>query len=151
MPKRLLQLATILFLAATLNAQNSAPPSGSAPAGRQEPCWKQAGISQTVFAQHQQIEHDARSQIATVCENSSLAPQQKQEQVKEIRRQSEQKKDALITPAQQTTLHACQQQRWGNRENHPMGGGGCGNFAQHRGQQGAANGNSGETPQQPQN
>jgi len=49
--------------------------------------------------EHRSIETDAHSQVASVCENSSLTPQQKQQQVREIRQQVQQKMDALITPS----------------------------------------------------
>ena len=81
--------AIVIFLLSSgaLSAQSNAGSSGSSstPPGRQEPCWKQAGITRAVMEQHQQIEHDAHSQIAGVCEDSSLTPQQKQEQVRTIR------------------------------------------------------------------
>jgi Spy/CpxP family protein refolding chaperone len=148
-------IAVFLFSAAALVAQSSGAPSGNSPAmqsGHQEPCWKQAGITRSVMEQHQQIEHDAHSQVASVCEDSSLTPQQKQEKARQIRQQADEKINAIITPEQMSSLHACQQQRrggnGGNMGHH--GGNPCGNFGG-QGRQGTENGNSGGTPQQPQN
>jgi Spy/CpxP family protein refolding chaperone len=156
MTKNILRLAllNLLLSAVALSAQSSAPSSGNAPStGRQEPCWRQAGITKPVMEQHQALERDGHSQIAGVCENSSLTPEQKQQQVREIRQQTQQKVDALITPQQLSTLHACQQQRRGNNggEGNHAGGSPCGNFATSQGRQGAANGNAGGSPQAPTN
>jgi len=163
MGKRVLRFAvvTVLFSCSLLLAQNSAPPSGGNPApptggrSRPEPCWQQAGISRTVVEEHHSIEMDAHSQIATVCENSSLTPQQKQQQVREIRQQAQQKVDALITPEQQSALHSCQQQRTGNGSSNgghrPGGAGPCGNFAAAQGRQGSSNGKAtGSNPHPPE-
>lgn len=152
--KSLLLLASITLLlpAGAVFAQTSASPTP--PPSRQEPCWRQAGVSQSVMQQRHEIERDTHSQVASVCENSSLSPQQKQQQVREIREQAQQKMNALITPEQQTTLHACQQQRSGNRPNqghHPGGAGPCGNLAAPQGRQAPDNGNAGGSPQQPEN
>jgi len=112
MLKDILRFATltVLFSCGTLLAQNGAPPSAGNPPWsepaqtRQEPCWRQAGISRTVMEEHRSIETDAHSQVAGVCGNSSLTPQEKQQQVGEIRQQARQKMDALITPEQQSAL-----------------------------------------------
>ena len=129
----------------------SAAQGGASPSNRQEPCWKQAGISQSVMEQRHSVERDAHSQVESVCQNSSLTPQQKQEQVREIRQQVQQKLDALITSEQQSTLHACQQQRGANGSSHERqtrrGAGPCGNMGSPQGRQGPSGGN----PQQPEN
>ncbi|MGA2018983.1 MAG: hypothetical protein ABSH02_00215 [Candidatus Sulfotelmatobacter sp.] len=152
-------VVTVLFSCGTLLAQNGAPPSAGNPPSsapgqtRQEPCWRQAGISRTVMEEHRSIETDAHSQLASVCENSSLTPQEKQHQVREIRQQAQQKIDALITPEQQSALHSCQQQRAAGSANgghHHGGAGPCGNFAASQERQGPSNGKaSGSNPQPP--
>ncbi len=152
-------VVTVLFSCGPLLAQNGAPPSAgnppsSAPAQtRQEPCWRQAGISRTVMEEHHSIEADAHSQVASVCENSSLTPQQKQQQVREIRQQAQQKMDALITPEQQSALHSCQQQRAANGSpnggHHHGGAGPCGNFAGAQERQGPSNGRAAGSNAQP--
>jgi hypothetical protein len=160
MRKNVLRLTLVSFLLSTaaLYAQSEAPASPNpqmTPRSGQEPCWRQAGISQPVMEQRHTIERDTHSQVASVCENSSLTPQQKRQQAREIREQAQQKMDALITPQQLSTLHACQQQRGTyhehNEGNHAGGAGPCGNFAASQGRQGSSNGNSGGNPQSPQN
>src|ERR1700730_10597504 len=96
----------LLVCAAMLPAQStpptSNPPSQSQPArrGAQENCMQQAGIEKSVMAQMRTIGHDARSQVESICSNSSLTPQQKQQQAREVREQAMQKRDNLTTPDQ---------------------------------------------------
>jgi len=126
-----------LLCAGPLLAQ-SAPPTTNPPSqirparrGGQGSCLQQAGIDRSVMEQIGSIVRDARSQVESVCSNSSLTPQQKQQQVREIREQAMQKREGLLTADQQKALMACQQERGGY---HPgsggphegMGGGGCG-------------------------
>jgi hypothetical protein len=155
MVQRIFRLAVAIgFSSVALWAQN-APPSGSSPSApppaRQEPCWKQAGITRQVMEQRVQIERDAHSQVASVCEDSSLTPQQKREQVKQIRQQAEEKANALIPSEQLNALNACRQQRHRGNMIHKAGGGPCGNFADPPGRQGDDNGNISGNPQPPQN
>jgi len=152
MVRTFLRIAMVIFSCSLTFAQATPPSSGSPSspqAGRQEPCWKQAGISRSVMEQHQQIERDAHSQMASVCEDTSLTPEQKQEKVRQIRQQTEEKMNALITPEQQSTLHACQQQRRGGNMAHHEGAGPCGNMVAPHGRA-PGSGNAGSSPQPPQ-
>jgi hypothetical protein len=123
-------MAAVLLLAAwPLLAQTTTPsPSGGPPmAGRRgggAPCLQKAGINRSVMEQVHAIQSESRSQIASVCENSSLTPQQKHEQVQQIREQTKQKIDSLITPQQQEALRACRQEM--GAPHHGMAGGGGG-------------------------
>lgn len=100
----------------------TAPPSQTRPGrgGGQGSCLQQAGIEKSVMEQIHSIARDARSQVESVCSNSSLTPQQKQQQVREIREQALHKREGLMTADQEKALMACQQARSGN---HPGGGG----------------------------
>jgi hypothetical protein len=92
--------------------------------------------------QVQAIGRDAHSQIQGVCSNTSLTPQQKRQQVREIRQQAKQKRESLITPDQEKALQACQQARNGSHSNgmHQGMGDGCGNMP-HSGSQPNSNPN----------
>jgi Spy/CpxP family protein refolding chaperone len=139
-------ILTVGFLSGVVLAQNGSP--SGAP---QEPCWKQAGISRSIMEQRHEIEREIHSQVDAVCQNSSLSLHEKQVQAREIRRQGQQKIDALMTPEQQSTLRACQQQR-GNRsanEGRHTGAGPCGNMGAPQGPQGPANENA-QPPADPQ-
>jgi len=138
MTKKLFCASAYLLSAAFLFAQ-SAPPSGSsaptpqARRGGAPPCMQQAGIDRSVMEQFTSIQREMHSQVQGVCSNTSLSPEQKHQQVQEIRRQAHQKMDGLITPEQQKKLTACRQERG---EQHPgmgggfggAGGGGCGEW-----------------------
>jgi hypothetical protein len=78
---------------------------------RQQPCWQQAGISQSAIHERRQIEESTRSQVQSVCGESGLSPQQKREKIRQIREQAHQQMERLISPAQQESLRACQQER----------------------------------------
>jgi hypothetical protein len=136
---------TLLLSAVSLLAQST---SGTAPAGgtiatpartprarsvQQQPCWQQAGISQSAMQQRRQIEESTRSQVQSVCSDSSLSVQQKREEIRQLREQARQQIEGLISPSQQEALKACQQERAGARGGHVHPGGGgmgpCGELA----------------------
>jgi Spy/CpxP family protein refolding chaperone len=149
---------TLLFSAWPLvvTAQTSTPPSPTPPPhGRQEPCWRQAGIDRSVMEQHHAIEHDAHSQIDAVCENTTLTPQQRQQQAREIHQQAKQKMDALLTPDQQRALRSCQEARTGERPHEGHHGGGAGPCGRDQSPQAPASGPTGKAggsnPHQPEN
>ena len=148
---------TILLSAWTLVAagQSSTPASPAPPPqAHQEPCWRQAGIDRSVAEQRHTIERDSHFQVETVCEDSSLTPRQKQQQVREIRQQAKQKEDALLTPSQQQALRACQQQRAADHPSAHNGGGGgpCGHEQSPQNEASHPTGKAaGSNPQQPEN
>ena len=88
-------LAVIVVLnlsPATLLAQ-AAPPAKvhnkpTAPVARMQaahvkPCWEVAGISKSAIAERRRIEQETRSQVQSVCNDSSLNEQQKREKIRE--------------------------------------------------------------------
>jgi hypothetical protein len=142
----------LLLAASSLWTQTtpSNPPSGSnqqprpGRQGGQEPCWQVAGIQKSAMEQIWAIERETHSQVETVCSNSSLTPQQKHEQVHQLRDQSRQKVEGLITPEQNKALESCRQQHgWEHQGSHE---GGCEGHGQHQGgwqrQGGSQNGGS---------
>lgn len=94
--------------------------------GGQEPCFEVAGIQKNVMEQIWSLERETHSQVETVCSNSSLTPQQKHEQVHELREQTHQKVDSLITPEQAKALESCRQERGMEHQGMHGEGGGCG-------------------------
>ena len=113
--------------AISLAAQNAAPgvPNSPARQGQFEPCWQQAGLQKSVALQLASIQREARSQVEGVCSSTSLTPQQRRQQVQEIRGQARQKMEGLITPEQEKTFLQCRQERTGET-GHAGLGGGCG-------------------------
>jgi hypothetical protein len=93
--------------------------------GRHQPCWQQAGVSQSVIQQHRAIEEDIRSQVESVCSDSSLTPQQRAAKVRSIREEGRQRQAALLTSEQRSALEGCRAQR-GERGTGMGGVGPCG-------------------------
>lgn len=94
------QMATSLITPKT----GSPTPSSrgtTAPHARQQPCWQQAGVSQSAMQQRRQIEGSTRSQIESVCGDSSLTAQQKQEKIRQLHQQAREQMQALITAQQE--------------------------------------------------
>ena len=138
----------VLVGALPMLAQTSSPSNnqqgqnGGGRRGNFSPCWQQAGIEKSAMEQRWATERDTRSQVEAVCANSSLTPQQKQQQAREIRQQARQKMEGLVTPEQEKALTVCQQERGMNHGGggaegsaHQEGGGGCGEWP-HSGQGG---------------
>ncbi len=90
-------------------------PSASQPikGSKHEACWKQLGIPQNVIEQRKGIEETAHSQIQGVCSDSSLSQQQKTQKIREIRKDSHQQMEGLLSPQQQEALKQCQRERVG--------------------------------------
>jgi hypothetical protein len=147
----------LLLFAGTLRAQSdpqtTTPPAPSRPM-RQENCFQQAGLQRSAVERIRTIGRDTRSQIEGVCSNSSLTPQQQNQQVREIRDKAMQERAGLMTADQQKAVTACQQAKHGY---HPAASGarqghlgGCGEMPRSGSRPGGAlNGAPGNTAQPP--
>jgi hypothetical protein len=126
----------ILLVTYPLAAQTTpspVSPRSTTPArpGRQTPCWQQAGISQATIQKRKQIEENIHGQVGSVCSDSSLTPQEKQEKIHQLREEAQQQTQGLISPQQEQALKSCREQR--GEGPHPGGthggGGPCGETA----------------------
>lgn len=88
-------------------------------APRQEPCWQEAGVTKATMEERRSIEQSSRAEIQSVCDNSSLSPQQRREQIRSIHQRTSQQVNALISPQQREEIKSCQQAR----ASHSGGGG----------------------------
>ncbi len=88
---------------------------------KQEPCWKEVGIPENVFSERRSLEQSTRAEVEGVCSDPTLNDQQKREKIRDIRKASRERMDALMTPGQRESLKQCQQAR---AQAHPGGGGG---------------------------
>lgn len=109
-------VATFVFVlfSCTLCVWAQVTPPVVSRAGKQprvEPCWQQAGISKSAMEERAAIQRETRAQVEAVCANTSLTPQQRQQQIRQIREEAKQRMEALVSPAQQEALRACQQER----------------------------------------
>src|SRR5207244_7136316 len=108
-----LSLPTVLAQATpSVKVHNkSTAPVARMQAAHEKPCWEVAGISKSAIAERRRIEQETRSQVQSVCNDSSVNEPQKREKIREIRQQSHQQIEALVSPQQQEALKACQSER----------------------------------------
>ena len=134
---RAAQFAALLcvFGSSTLWSQTVRPvvPRPS-PRPRVEPCWQQVGISKSAMQERAAIGRETRAQVEAVCANASLTPQQRQQEIRQIRQQARSREEALVSPSQQQALRACQQERASAHPSfaglhHGTGTGPCGEMA----------------------
>ena len=104
----------------TTTAPGTASPTPGGGKKGQEPCWKQVGISQQAEQQVKQIEDSTRSQVESVCSDSSMNTQQKRTKIEDLREAGRKQIDGIITPQQRDARKSCREQR-GEKVN---GGGG---------------------------
>lgn len=120
-------------LAAQMAPTPSARPMPTTRPGRHEPCWKQAGVSQSAIEQRRQIEESTRSEVESVCSDSSLTPQQKHQKIRQLHEQAHQQVQRLITSQQEQALRSCRAKYGAVAHSggiHPGGGvGPCGEMA----------------------
>jgi len=109
-------LLLVAILSFSAQAQTSAGSPQVGPSGHQfgPPCWKQAGISQSVMPQLRQVHQTMRSEAESVCSDSSLTPEQKREKIQGLHQEAQQRMESLLGPRQMEALRSCQQQRSGN-------------------------------------
>ena len=98
-------------LAAQMAPTPSARPTPATRPGHQSPCWQQAGVSRSALEQRRQIEENTRSQVESVCSDSSLTPQQKHEKIRQLHQEARQQAERLVTPQQEQALRSCREKR----------------------------------------
>jgi hypothetical protein len=105
-------LVTLLgtYPLAAQTASSPVSPRGTTPTHKQ-PCWQQAGVSQSAMQQRKQIEENTHSQIEAVCSDSSLAPQQKQQKIQQLHQEAQKQVGSLITPQQEAAIKSCRESR----------------------------------------
>ena len=125
----------ILLPTNTLDGQSTLSPQSNGQGGRGvghgqlrgEPCLKQAGISRSALQQRRQMIENARSQVEQICSNSSLSPQQKREQIQQLRASVRKQMASMLTPQQQQALAQCRQSHHTGMGRMHAGGHGGGN------------------------
>ena len=107
----LLSFGALSLLAQTAQRPPSTSGAPIAKPTQQQPRWQQAGLTQDVQQQRDQIEQNTKAEVQSVCNDSSLNTQQRQVKIRQIHRQAQQQSQALITPEQQQALASCHAQR----------------------------------------
>ena len=122
------RLSFVLFgvalAAASVAGQQSKPaPSGSAPTATHSaghiPCAKQIGISPAAMQQRRAIMEAAKTKVQGICQDGSLSPQQKKEQIHQIHQEAVQQAEGLIPAAQLEALKKCQHEQAASSGTHP--------------------------------
>lgn len=89
----------------------------------QEPCWEVAGISKSTMDQRRSLAQGTRSQVQSVCGDSTLTASQKREKIRQIREEAKMQEERLISQEQLQALHSCQTARGHSPTGvHPSGG-----------------------------
>lgn len=97
-------------------SQAAAPGPRAARRGAEPPCFKQAGVSDETWQKIMDVHKSTHQQVVGICENTSLKPQQKREQIRDARQQAEQQVHGLLTPQQQDAVKQCRQERRADRK-----------------------------------
>jgi hypothetical protein len=103
-----LVLFGVVVAAASVLGQQSKPAPSATPAPRHIACWKQVGISPAVMQQRRALMEAAKGKVQAVCTDTSLTPQQKKEQIRQIHQEAAQQSEGLIPAAQMEALKKCQ-------------------------------------------
>ena len=113
----------LVLLSLQLFAQSPIPPvtklpsriPGASTAGaihpRQEPCWQVAGVSKAAIEERTAAVKAANARVEAVCANPALTPQERAQEIREIRLQQRAQINAIITPQQQEAIQACNKAR----------------------------------------
>jgi hypothetical protein len=110
---------------------NQQPPLTPGQEGRaRNACFARAGISKDVLNQRRSIMQQTRSQIESICSNSSLTNSEKQAQMRQAREDARKQIAGDITPEQENAIVSCQrgaEPSTGEGHQNPCGGTNPGN------------------------
>jgi Spy/CpxP family protein refolding chaperone len=130
-PYVLAGLAVALFLPIAGTPQNAVQSPLQGPARTNDPlhngvkpgqkphgenCAQKAGITKAEQDRRRAIQEDNRAQIAAVCDKSGLTDAERQKEIQEIAKATQEKLMATLTPEQRSTLEECQR---ANAADHP--------------------------------
>lgn len=121
-------ISITLLVSGTIAAAQAAGgrPTDSTARPHQEPCWQVAGISKPAMEQRRMIAERTRSEVQSVCADTSLTLAQKHQKIRELREQAKVQEERLVSPEQLQALHTCQTSRGHSTGGIRMSGGGHG-------------------------
>ena len=99
-----------------------APPTVGAVKSGESACFQKAGVPDSVWEQVHAIRQNADRQVTTICQNAGLTPDQRRQQIMQVRAQTKRQIDALLTPQQLAGVEPCRAEKRMAR----TGGGGRG-------------------------
>jgi Spy/CpxP family protein refolding chaperone len=100
-------------------AQQPAPPSGGAATPVQGAPLSQLGLSDDQKKQIHDIREQTQQQVASVKNDSSFSPQQKQQKIHQLRRTASQNVDGVLTPDQRQKYNAWRKTHRPHHKHHP--------------------------------
>ncbi len=128
----------LLFLVPGLSLAQpvQAPPTvgggkaGAAATG-ESACFQKAGVPDSVWQRVHAIRQSTHQQVTTICQNPSLTPEQRHQQIKRTHELAKRQIDALLTPQQLEGIKACRDERRTERTLEGKAGGGKGGGGGH--------------------
>ena len=78
---------------------------------RPVPCYEVARVSKADIERRRSVTQAANAQVEAVCANASLTPQQRAQEISQIRKQESTEINSIITPQQQEAIKECNQAR----------------------------------------
>jgi hypothetical protein len=125
MLKAVIALAWLVLLpGVSLSQPVQAPPTVGAAKTGESACFQKAGVPDSVWQQVQAIRQNAHQQVAAICQNTSLTPDQQRQQIKQMHALAKRQIDALLTPQQLAGIKSCRAERRAEHTGGAKGGGG---------------------------
>jgi Spy/CpxP family protein refolding chaperone len=90
------------------------PTVGGAKSG-ESACFQRAGVSDSVWQQVHAIRQNTHQQVTAICQNASLTPDQRHQQIKQVHALAKRQIDGLLTPQQLAGIKSCRAEHRGER------------------------------------
>jgi len=101
-----------------------APPTVGGVKSGERACFQKAGVTDSVWERVHAIRQNADRQVTTICQNASLTPDQRRQQITQVRVQATRQIDALLTPQQLAGVESCRAEKRLERTGGARAGGG---------------------------
>ena len=101
----------VLVPGLTLGQAVQAPPTVGAVKSGESACFQKAGVPDSVWEQVHAIRQNADRQVTTICQNAGLTPDQRRQQIMQVRAQTKRQIDALLTPQQLAGIASCRAEK----------------------------------------
>jgi hypothetical protein len=88
-----------------------APPTVGGVKSGESACFQKAGVPDSVWEQVHAIRQNADRQVTTICQNAGLTPDQRRQQITQVRAQAKRQIDALLTPQQLAGIEPCRAEK----------------------------------------
>jgi Spy/CpxP family protein refolding chaperone len=118
-------LAFLVLMPSVVLAQPvQAPPTVGAARSGESACFQKAGVPDSVWQQVHAIRQNTSQQVVAICQNASLTPDQRRQQIKQVHALAKRQIDALLTPQQLAGIKSCREEHRAERTAGGKSGGG---------------------------